>query len=1378
MDDYKQLSKKELINALKGSGIKGTSKMSKKELIEMIEENKDTLQGAGFFDFLSKAGSFISRGVSKAVSLPAKGIQRIFSPSKDLNNVSKKTLQQYGRFPIKRLQIYRTPLSKMLDTMLSAVSFGKIDELKEKYGYDKFYHLALVATLKLPKGEKNIIIEKNEAPNISTQYETSELTEMDELPPITREITLEQLIYNTIQAVQERFFKYDAFSTNCQLFIIDILRTNGLLDREAENFILQPMDKLAEELPAYVKGTAKFITDLGGTVAKLTGKGNKNSGYIKMLMAAQERKKGRLTRGFDDSKTQNKKYEKYGKSGYVKGNKLKGFSEYILQGYPSGIREKVDEQDFIFNKAEGLYRENLEKEKKKRGRPKAEPKLEDVDEDIKKLMRDISGGWNKTEIEVPPYNRKENLVKYLRSEYLKKLSKEDSKIFLERILEKLKNKELTKIKSLKNRFKFLQTLLPKKGNGILEGSGKFDRLFGDYMTNVIDDKTLISEFVKELDKNTLNVISYTPLDSYNFLESLTPRVIWNEMTKNTKATPVNINRFGDYIEKDFSSKTGGLTRYLKILFAQFKRIYDPKDGITPDPEVALFTRIISDILQIPEGTDSSIKSHQNYTETLSTLVVPKLVGKGLIRAYTILDLISGGLISATSFDNLMEKIQSKTFSNPIDEALRLFFIYDFEYTYLKEKCLHYVKGEPIDDFFKNSRYDYDRTLTNIIERRNRFLNVVIKNAIIEGLKFLSKRDNSYIPPEFLDVSPEMEARVEEDAQPAPDEEEEDAEAAPDEEEEDAEAAQEEEEKTTTTTTKPETKPPTKKSSKKGKKGKKELQKFDISKEIEKFKKAIEEKLGIPLEFLEPKAGEQYTGLINALEKNKDIESEATLKDVLKQAYGTLDKFVSKLGLFNPDKKRQFIQKNDIRKIKEVEDLVKTMERDKLNVPEAMRRGSKTTAIKIGEAEASKDFFALVEMIPVWEYERKILNDLVLEKWIDLPKKYQVGFSSLYTLYQNGRILKKDFNTQLDKLKTALKDELELKEIIENQRTSDERRERVERERSSSNEDDPTGLEASGKSGGQLNVLATPEQIKRGEFYEYKGRKWYKPKSKEDIEKEKARIQSTREGMRQEAIRKHYDQFGGIRGFRSRYRGAILGPMIATMNMSEEEGDVELYGATLKKFVDYLTTYGYFGNFTPATGYQDIDYKVAVNAINNPEMREELLSVLNDLIDNKFIGTFWAERIQVAEETRQREFEQAMARWRQQNPFLSILNGVAIGLKKFIEESFIQPVSNLTNNILQLLPLPSQLNFLKQGAQAFKDWSDKEALRNERLSYTANPDVLKATQGLATTFNPLSKVSEGLQTASLVSDVGRLMLGRGRIYDPIGMARNKIKDLPF
>lgn len=214
------------------------------------------LEGSGIFDFFKK-------GVDK--------VKEFFSPRlDDFNNTSKKTLKAYGDLPIKSLTIYRTPINSLIDTALNAISFGKFGELKKKYGFDKLFHLALVANV----GDKNIIIEKNETVNIDTSYKTSSDTQTFNILLGGRNITINQMLETARKKVGDKtFFDYHYMLNNCQFFIRYLLEGQGLYSKQAETFLFQDVEGIYKGLPSYVSKIAKAITTTGAVVSKIRGKG-------------------------------------------------------------------------------------------------------------------------------------------------------------------------------------------------------------------------------------------------------------------------------------------------------------------------------------------------------------------------------------------------------------------------------------------------------------------------------------------------------------------------------------------------------------------------------------------------------------------------------------------------------------------------------------------------------------------------------------------------------------------------------------------------------------------------------------------------------------------------------------------------------------------------------------------------------------------------------------------------------------------------------------------------------------------------------------------------------------------------------------------------
>lgn len=217
------------------------------------------LQGAGLWDWVKEK---------------ANNVVDYFKPRLDgYTNASTRVIKQYGEKPISSMRIVRTPIKSMINTVLNIVSLGKWQELKEKYSFDKLFHLGLVIEVE----NKMIVVEKNQTINISTK---SIIDHDSEIMPVAlgSTITLGQLLENTRKAVGDAtFFGYDAFGNNCQNFIINLLQNNGLLNNENKSFVLQDITELSKELPGYVKHVAKAATDVAATIDKISGAGHKGT---------------------------------------------------------------------------------------------------------------------------------------------------------------------------------------------------------------------------------------------------------------------------------------------------------------------------------------------------------------------------------------------------------------------------------------------------------------------------------------------------------------------------------------------------------------------------------------------------------------------------------------------------------------------------------------------------------------------------------------------------------------------------------------------------------------------------------------------------------------------------------------------------------------------------------------------------------------------------------------------------------------------------------------------------------------------------------------------------------------------------------------------
>ena len=208
--------------------------------------------------YIGKATSYFSPVWGRKLANIGNAAQEVIKGLKEYPPKVQSFLNTYGDKTISNVTLRRAPIKGMINTMLNFLSFGKWDELRKKYGYDTFYHLSMVFNV----ANTSAVLEKNQIINLSTGYNQQPDTEIMNVPsPANR--TVRELLENTRKAMgDDNFFKYDAFSNNCQVFLMNVLKANGMLTPAAQTFIVQPIDQLVKELPGYMKPVARALTDV------------------------------------------------------------------------------------------------------------------------------------------------------------------------------------------------------------------------------------------------------------------------------------------------------------------------------------------------------------------------------------------------------------------------------------------------------------------------------------------------------------------------------------------------------------------------------------------------------------------------------------------------------------------------------------------------------------------------------------------------------------------------------------------------------------------------------------------------------------------------------------------------------------------------------------------------------------------------------------------------------------------------------------------------------------------------------------------------------------------------------------------------------------
>lgn len=167
-------------------------------------------------------------------------------------------LKRVGNEKIIEIKVARTPLSKILSFFLNLTSMGQFQQRLNETPYDKLYHLFMI--VKTEKG--SYIVEKNEV-IIIKKFNGKTTRDTEILEANLREgLTLNIILEKTKNNMGNAFFLYKGQDNNCQFFINQILKSNGLNTDELEKFVLQNTRTLFQNNPRFRK-IVNTITDIG-----------------------------------------------------------------------------------------------------------------------------------------------------------------------------------------------------------------------------------------------------------------------------------------------------------------------------------------------------------------------------------------------------------------------------------------------------------------------------------------------------------------------------------------------------------------------------------------------------------------------------------------------------------------------------------------------------------------------------------------------------------------------------------------------------------------------------------------------------------------------------------------------------------------------------------------------------------------------------------------------------------------------------------------------------------------------------------------------------------------------------------------------------------
>ena len=176
----------------------------------------------------------------------------------------KKWLEAHGEEEIESVQIGRVPIAGAINTAMEILSLGEFSKAKKMYGYDSYFHLFLILNDKYR-------IEKNQ--NVNVIYPYSKLENEDRFNVSLNGLkgkTINDFIANGVERMGENDYwqNYDGLVMNCQNWVSQNLKANGVDSDGAEDFYWQNTEHLQDVIKPAVKEQVKEVTSLASGLDK------------------------------------------------------------------------------------------------------------------------------------------------------------------------------------------------------------------------------------------------------------------------------------------------------------------------------------------------------------------------------------------------------------------------------------------------------------------------------------------------------------------------------------------------------------------------------------------------------------------------------------------------------------------------------------------------------------------------------------------------------------------------------------------------------------------------------------------------------------------------------------------------------------------------------------------------------------------------------------------------------------------------------------------------------------------------------------------------------------------------------------------------------
>lgn len=271
---YNSLKEASLILKEKKRQEKEAQKLLKKQEKEAQKLLKKQ-QGTGIIKNIKKIGNKVINKISEVGKQTGKFIEKVINPDAFMPPSVKDIMNNHGQEIITSITLRRNPVSHLITGAMNAVSLGSFQKKLDQQPYDELFHLAML----VETNNTRFLLEKIERVNISKSIGNPEGLEKFDVPLNNKEINVFDLINNTKEQMgKTQFLDYDPVSNNCQVFIMNVLDANGLLNNENKLWVKQDTEVLFKDNKVLAK-ISKKLTDIGASANVLLHGGkliNKN----------------------------------------------------------------------------------------------------------------------------------------------------------------------------------------------------------------------------------------------------------------------------------------------------------------------------------------------------------------------------------------------------------------------------------------------------------------------------------------------------------------------------------------------------------------------------------------------------------------------------------------------------------------------------------------------------------------------------------------------------------------------------------------------------------------------------------------------------------------------------------------------------------------------------------------------------------------------------------------------------------------------------------------------------------------------------------------------------------------------------------------------